>query len=299
MFDDFVAYYNENVIDPYIAYRDASQDGVSGRSRDIRLALIAATSLFHLREHLPAPHAITRADLEKQCFDYSLLGDLVNVTKHGFLTNKTPHGSPLVVRASDIRERVVFVEYNDKDGAYRFPHKQVVAVLTDGSQRELLSLLTSVLNFWEEWLAGVGLLKLPRAFAHDGGIRFRTREESQRARLDFEIVQGRRFSPLMQLMRWNPTTSSAEPIDLKGGNALFRIYRPKFDFEVTLAHEASAREYKATVELTDEECQVLANLETEEEKNAYAMGIPAAQRALAQLAQEARKGAPADGKQLE
>jgi hypothetical protein len=106
-------------------------------------------------------------------------------------------------------------------------------------------------------------------------------------RLNFDIVKGRRFHQSMWLLRRNAIAGAAEHIDLSGANVRMRIYKPKFDFEVTLAHAESNREYTATVELTQEESAVIASLSTEEEKSAYAMALPAAQRALARLAQEA------------
>lgn len=294
MFDDFSSYYGENVIDAYVAYRQTSEDGVAGRSRDLREAIVAATALFHLREHLPTGITISRADVEKLCPDYGLLGDLVHAAKHSTVNRPTPHGPPLVTRARDLREQILLIEYEDNAGAYRFIQKQVVVALTDGSERALIDLLTNVLNFWESWLAPTGLLPAARVFRHNGEVRYRSRDECTKAQLGFEMVQGRRFMQSMRLLRWNPATSCAEPVDLTGANLRFRIYRPKFEFEVTLAHAASGKEYMTSIELTDEEGQVIANLATEDEKNAYALGLPAAQQALRTLAREA--GLPvADG----
>jgi hypothetical protein len=287
MFDDFNAFYDENVIDTYIAYRGTSTDGVAGRSRDLREAVVAASALFHLREHLPAAHAMTRRTVEQLCPDYALLGDLVNAAKHASVTMVTHHGAPLVARASDLTERILFIEYEDAQGIYRFPQKQVLVRLTDGTERNLLDVLTNVLNFWEARLAASGLLQSARTFKHDVAPRFRTREECLEAKLEFVAVQGRRFTHAMQLLRWNAATARAEPIDLTGSNVRFRIYQPKFDFELALTHEASGKEFKTTIELTDEECRIIAGLPSEQEKAAYAAGLPSAQAALRALANQA------------
>lgn len=239
MFDDFNAFYSENVIDTYIAYRDTSFNGVAGRSRDLREAIVAANALFHVREHLPAAYAMTRASVEGLCPDYALLGDLVNAAKHASITNGTPHGKPLVAHASDLQEQILLIEYEDALGVYRFPQKQVQIALTNGTERNLLDVLTNVLNFWEASLAAVGVLQSPRIFKHDAAPRHRTREECSTSKLNFKVVQGRRFKQAMQLLRWNTAKGLAEPVNLKGGELRFRICRPKLDSELVLAHEAS------------------------------------------------------------
>lgn len=287
MFDDFHAYYEENVVDTYIAYRDTSNDGVAGRSRDLKEAIVAAIALFHLREHLPRAHALSRTIIEKSCPDYALLGDLVNAAKHGSLTYKTPHGVPLVTNASDLRERILIIEYEDEQGIYSFPQKQVLITLADGSARILLDVLTSVLNYWEQTLAAVGVLNTARVFKHDCSPRHRTRKECSSAKLDFKLVQGRRFMQLMQLVRWNPVAGCLEPVDLRGAKAQFRIYRPRFEVEIVIAHQTSGKEFRTTVELTDEEGVVLENLATEEERSAYVSSLPGAKAALRSLARQA------------
>ena len=97
MFDDLAAFYHENVVSASIDYREVYGSGIVGRSRDLRSALIAATALFHLREHLPRGKRLSRAEVETGCSDYGILGDIVNAAKHKTVTNPTPHGAPLVV----------------------------------------------------------------------------------------------------------------------------------------------------------------------------------------------------------
>jgi hypothetical protein len=56
MFDDFRAYYHENVLATYVEFRDQVQGDAAGESRDLRAAVAVCEALFHLREHLPAEH---------------------------------------------------------------------------------------------------------------------------------------------------------------------------------------------------------------------------------------------------
>ena len=114
MFDDVAGLFHENVMVAYQDYITARTSRVAGRSKDLRLALTAAAALFHFREHLPKKVRRSRAELEKACGDYGLLGDIVNASKHGELTR----GSPRIRNATDVQEMVVLNEYTDDQGTY-------------------------------------------------------------------------------------------------------------------------------------------------------------------------------------
>ncbi len=290
MFDDLAAYYHENVVAAFIAYRETSKDGVAGRSRDLREAIIAATALFHLREHLPKSGAPSRTEVERLCPDYALLGDVVNAAKHKFISQNTPHGAPLVSDAERLSETLLVIEYEDAAGAYRCTQKTVVAKLADGTERNLLEVLTNVMNFWEVHLHSLGVLSKQRTFVFEPQVRYRTRAECEQIRLDFQIVQGHRFKQSMQLLRFNASTGQAVPIDLTGSKLTFRIYKPRFDFDVSLRHEASGKEYTRTVMLSEEENETLAEMATDEERQAFAANLPSALAALRELAAEAGIG---------
>jgi hypothetical protein len=286
MFDDLAAYYHENVVSSFVAYRDVSNDGVAGRSRDLRNALVAATALFHLREHLPVGGP-SRADVERRCPDYALLGDLVNAAKHKSLTAKTPHGAPLVNDATDLVEQLAFIEYEDSAGTYRYVQKNVVVKLADGTERNLLEVLTNVVNFWEQHMLSVGVLLTARTFMHDSDVRARTRAECEENRLNFEVIQGQRFLQTMHLMRFNYKTGKADPIDLTGSKLNFRIHRPQFDIELSLTHDASGKAFKRTITLTEDENAMLSRMSNDAERENFVNGLPTAQAALQQLAVEA------------
>ena len=287
MFDDLAAYYHENVVSAFVEYRDRSKDGIAGRSRDLRSALIAATALFHLREHLPKPEALSRADIERACPDYALLGDIVNVTKHKSLTGSTPHGPPLVNDAASLAEQLLIIEYEDAVGTYRYTQKTVVVKLTNGSERNVLEVLTNIMNFWEQHMFSLGVLRAPRTFTYDSEIRARSRAECEANRLDFELVQGQRFQQTMRLLRFAHQTGKAEPIDLTGSEVRLRINRPRFDIELCLTHDASGREFRTTVSLTEEESLLLSRISNDSERQAYVKALPSAQAALERLAIEA------------
>ena len=286
MFDDLVAYYHEDVVDAFVSYRDKSGDGIAGRSRDLRGALIAATALFHFREHLPQKTP-SRAEIETQCPDYALLGDIVNAAKHKTVNNMTPHGPPLVNDATQLGEQIVITEYEDEAGIYRYSQKFVIVRLHDGREKNLLDVLTNVINFWEKYLHSLGVLAEARTFKHENLVRARSRTECEENRLNFELVQGQRFLQTMRLMRFNNATGKAEPIDLTGSKINFRIYRPKYEIELTLRHDATGKEFNRTVTLSEDESTVLAELNSDSERQEYINTLPVAQETLRQLAIEA------------
>src|SRR5262245_11609619 len=90
MFDDLATYFFENVVRSFEEYLDIKNSGRVGRSRDIRAAVNAAAPLYHLREHLPPSLALSHASVSNHCPDYSLLGDIVNASKHFLLTRGSP-----------------------------------------------------------------------------------------------------------------------------------------------------------------------------------------------------------------
>ena len=287
MFDDLTAYYHENVVSAYIDYRTIKRSGTAGRSRDIRSAVIAASALFHLREHLPEPIRPTRTAMEKLCPEYGLLGDIVNAAKHKSISQKTPHGSPVVTDATQIAEQISITEYMDEKGTYSFDEKNVIVKLVDGSERDLFEVFTIVMNYWEQFLFSVGVLSSTRTFSLPSDKQPKTRAECEENRLDFEIVQGHRFHQSMRLQRFNYKTGAVEPRDLTGAQVRFKIYKPNYEIDLSLTHNASSKEFRKTITLSEAERLALSQFKTDEEQQTYINSLPSAQEALHQLAIEA------------
>lgn len=280
MFDNFVAYYHENVVDSYVTCCATSTDGKAGRSRDLKTCLVSANALFHLREHLPQNSALTRAEVEKLCPDYALLGDVVNASKHKELSGATPHGMPLIQKANDIYERITSLQYEDSKGPYNHHFKEVIATLTDGSERELLDILTAVLNFWEFYLHSTGHLKEARTFKREPTIKPRTREECQASALCFEVVQGQRFLQHMRFLRHDDSSGNAEPLDLSGCKVSAGIYQRTSIADVNLTHNLTGEQINVSVELTPEESDCLSGIQDESERHECLMALPSVVSAI-------------------
>ena len=258
MFDDLHAYFYENVRVAYREFKERLVEPRAGRSVDLRLAVGACEALFHLREHLPEAHALSRAEAEARCPDLALVGDIANVSKHRTVTKPTPHGAPLLTSATQLQEIINMIHYEDAEGEYRCLSKQVVARLADGTLADVMQAQTNVLNFWENYLAEIGVLKVATIHTYDDGLGYRPRP-SHAVGPTLEILQGVRFRQTLQLMKFNPDTGRAEPIPLpEGTKARMQIRkRPRHQVDITLRHDESGRESTRTITLTEDESEAL------------------------------------------
>ena len=266
MFDDLAAYYYENVVLPFVEFRKLSGASSSGQSQDLRSALVSASSLFHLREHLPpairSGRTLKRSDVESLCPEYALLGDVVNASKHKTLTGGTPHGDPFITDANSLSEQILVIEYLDEEGSYRHVQKFVKIKLADGSEHNLLEVMTSVINFWERYLFSIGVLSKTRTFTHDSDVRFRRREECGDGHHDLKIIPGVRFHlSIHSFQRLN-------------------CHRKR---EVCAIHHASGVKYRKWITLTEGEISLLCLMKSDEERDGFVLSLPAAQIAEGRL----------------
>lgn len=179
-------------------------------------------------------------------------------------------------------------EYEDEAGTYRYVQKTVIVRLADGSERNLLEVLTNIINYWEQHMLSQGILSSARIFAYDGNTCARSRVECESNRLDFEMVQCHRFHQRMRLLRFNKETGNAEPIDLTGSKIKFRVYkRPQIEIDLSLKHDTSGEEFKETITLSEDESEKLSLMSDDVERQKYVNDLPVTQAALRQLAVEA------------
>jgi len=283
MFDDLATYFYENVVTPFKEYLDEKKSCKVGRSRDLKLALMTASALYHLREHLPPANRLSWTKVTAECADYALLGDVVNASKHRVLTK----GTPLITNATQIFEQTVVTEYQDEIGQYRYIDKIVVIELSDGSQRNLLDVMANVMNFWQYYLHSIGIIAETRNYSfppHEP----KSRAECEENRLDLEIVQGLPFKDILCLKRFNYEKNVVEPIDLTGCKVSGSIYElPKQEFVLNITNNITGEEISKTVSLSMEESNIIASLATEDEKQDYLYSLPSVIEAFNKLAIEA------------
>jgi hypothetical protein len=265
MFDDLAAFFYENIVAAFTDYSKVRRNDPYGRSRDIRAAIDAATSLYHLREHLPAQYRKSRSEVAKLCPDYDLLGDVANAAKHDDLTR----GKPQINSADDIYEMTVITRYEDCDGEYSDAQKMVMVKLKNGSERDLFEVLTNVINFWGRELESYGAIKgfKPFPVPKAPGSAFIKRADAKR-QLDIEMIRGLRFKHHMKLQKYDAAKGTSEPINLTGAKLHYRIYKPSYSVDVVLKSQ-NGKELKATFDLTEEESLKWHGLETEEQRTEF------------------------------
>ena len=156
MFDDFEAYFHENVMDSYRNYAKAKRRKIVEKSSDLRFALIAGSALYHLREHLPNNKKQSFSSIVQLCPDYELLGDIVNASKHKILTQRR---NSLIHSADDLTEEVISTTYKDRKGEYQHIEKEIFVKLKNGTERIVFEVLTNVMNMWQDFLYKLELIK--------------------------------------------------------------------------------------------------------------------------------------------
>lgn len=264
MFDDVAAYFYENVLLAYLEYDKVRKNKLLGQSRDLRLAINAAIALYHFKEHLPKDVQRVPDEMSLACPDYPLLGDVVNAAKHGHLTR----GNPLIKEADDVFEELIITQYEDDKGVYWDTKKAVTINLIDGSRRDMFEILTNVLNFWSTELHHLGIIEHERHFdIPDSAIPPR-RSESGASPLDLEIVQGVRFRMKSRLLKYNPSTGIAEPIDTTGSKMTMKMHKPA-ELTFSLVHKKTGKEISRTIEVDDKLWSDFQKLGSEEERKSF------------------------------
>ena len=290
MFDDFSAYFFENVVTAFVDYREISLDAKSGASRDIRNALTAASALFHVREHVPTAFGISRSEVEQKCPDYALLGDIVNAAKHRRISNRTPHGNPHATDAGQISEQIVVTDYEDDEGVYRHYEKLVCVKRSDGIERNLMEVLTNVINFWEKHLYSLGLIDSEQQFIFVENNKKRSRTECTNTQMGLCITKGQRFAQKFKFQRFDNQAGKVVPVDLTGSNIIFTVRRPpNIEIEIALHCDETQAISRETVKLTDEESFKYGSATTEDERNEIVQSFESVQIAIQKLLLESQR----------
>ncbi len=275
----------------YEEYVGVRNDGVTGTRRDISRALEAAKVLYHLRERIPAPYSKSWEDIARQCPDYGLLRDVVDAEKHGQLKDRTR----AVNNASQIEERVVITEYKDAAGPYHHVEKAVFLKLTNGTTRELLDVLTNVINFWQAELHAAGLIEKLDPYHPHAKPQPIPRAECNQGRLDMRLARGFDYTQLYQLQHYNYTSGQIEPTDISGAGFEFSVYPVVFDVEIKLVNNTTRQTVSRTVSLSFEQYQKALSLEPDAVRNAYFMTLPQVRAAFGEVAQEIMQLQSSDG----
>ncbi|MGR5282204.1 hypothetical protein [Photobacterium damselae] len=266
MFDDFETYYYEAILEPYYKYIGRKGLNSYGRSVDIKLAIASASSLFHLREHLPEELRISRIKFQKLCPEYALIGDVVNASKH----KKIERNSPQITNSNQISERVVITIYADDKGNYSHQDKLVVISLNDGNTVYLHELLYRTLKAWNCYLFQAGILTKTYEILEPISKPYYTRDECEG--LDISLVSGLPFKMEMQVLKYNYEEKKALPLDLTDSDIQMTIYKP-VEVEISATNESSGEMLSTMVRLTSEDSKVFKGMNSYEEKQKFVSSL--------------------------
>ncbi len=263
MFDTARKYFVENVLTSYHEFIDHQKHGDWGESQLLRKGINSAVSLYHVREHLPAQLQPTRTDLHAYCNDYAILGDIVNVSKHGTIDRNNPS----IMNASQIYECLAVTFYQDDIGEYNSPRLDVHVRLNDGTLRFLSDILFNVMLMWNEKLADLGVLnfKKPEPLNHDVPISRETANQWPK----MQMTQGEEYKLHMEVFKYNYATMRAESMNMSGKRAFFLAFKPveSVDIEVCIPDSGLHFDYK--LPLTKEQSIEYTQLDTTAQKNAF------------------------------
>ena len=268
MFDDIRTYFYENVWTSYKNFAQKRKIHKAGMSDDMRIALIAASALFHLREHLPVKKSQSYASLVHRCPDYELLGDIVNASKHGQLTRGT--GKSLINGAEDLSEFIVSTRYKDGQGEYSHIEKEIFVKLKDGTVRSLFEIVTNVMNMWLVLLYDFGIIdyKEPIKLINDK-IPARTKKSGK---MDFKQMKGVRWRFPFILRRYNYETGQIEPLPFD--EIRIKIYEPvTYIVSMAITDKDTGKSKEHEISVTEKQKEHLEQLITDKERLDFFMKI--------------------------
>lgn len=266
MFDDFAAYFYENIVASYVAYRDVRENETHGRSQDTRAALVAATALYHLREHIPTTKQKTRKEIASECPDYDVLGDVVNAAKH----RELDRGAPKLRSAEDIYELTVITQYEDSEGTYSDAQKVVMVKLLDGTEKDILECLTNVMNYWGNEFVRLGFSESYKPFDIPPGPGEVYVSRDAARGLGTEIIRGVRFKQTIKLQKFNSATGKLGPFDLTGYRPRYRIYKPSYVVDIYLSHPTTGKKYLFELKLDEDQSLEWHSLKTDGAREEFA-----------------------------
>jgi hypothetical protein len=268
LLDNLNAQFHNQILVKFKKFRDLRLAGVMGNDELALATTDCAAALFHFREHIPAPHSMSRKDVSSQCPDYKLIADVTNAVKHGVISREPVDGPALLNSAADIFELGIIINFEGRGETYSHSEPVVCIDCTDGTRRCLDDAVANVVNYWGSELKRLGVRDFqPFDQLPFPGTALITPEEAHSIHLG--AVRGLKFATKWQLMKFDYDEGFARPTDLTGADVKFRMYRPKHTLDITLNIPSSDEDYVHKIELSDEQSQEYLKLSTKAEKQTF------------------------------
>lgn len=260
--EKFKAYFKNTVLLTYDTYLNQKNEGMHGRNDDLRVITNAVEHLYHVREHLPNELSVTKSEMCNRSADYGLLGDIANALKHKKLTK----GNPRIADSEDIYEETTITTFEDKHGDYTHAETAVIAKLNDGTTRDILDILTSVINDWLIYFYEVGVYtKKPKLFPLNNPHKFVKRKDARNH--DLNVTKGVQMTQRFKFQKYNPITGKVEVENLGGSELTLEVYQT---FHLVIFRDTSPHGEKAMnfyIIISDEEYNEMLKFETKGQAN--------------------------------
>jgi hypothetical protein len=152
MFENTRDHFVQNVLPTYKEFFETRLKNEFGVNDLVRRATVAATALYHMREHFdPQLETTTLVGL---CPDYALVRDICDASKH----KELDRSSAIVRRAAQIFEVAITTQYRDEQGEYWSSQVEAMVRLDSGAERKLAEVLYNVMGMWCERLRSLGVI---------------------------------------------------------------------------------------------------------------------------------------------
>ena len=260
MVSDLKAYFIETVLHNYCKYVKLRKSRKFGRRNDLTTAIDISIRLFHLREYVPENVRKEKKEMVTLCPDYSLLEDVVILSKHDEINKKTRKISDV----NNIYEQVIYTCYEDKKGKYWNVEKSVFVKLDDGTEKDLFEIIANVMNMWLIEFEQIGIIEHINPFAAYGTkIPIRSRSS---IRLDKSVTAGLPFQQKGKVQKYNYEKGIIEPYDLTNHRLDMNIYKSMYTAAIRIGKNQAGEEIYFEIKVDKEELKELSRIKLQEKK---------------------------------
>ena len=261
MFDDIHAYFHENVLAAYSKYVRIKSSTQSKPRELLRATVGVASTLYHLREHMPDRFKKSRNELLQREPNYGLIGDIANVSKHRTIDRNDPR----ITKAENIFEAVVITEYQDDQGPYNHVAKSTFATLNDGTAVDLHIIIVSVLNMWLEEFEQAGIVDNVKSFPiyHE-----RLPQRGESSSPNVSSIAGVRISQTFKFQKYNYTTDTIDAVDFTDRKVEGFIYQRQYNVTLKVMPKpgSDAAELNVDLILDGEQYDIMQKCKTDIQK---------------------------------
>ncbi len=232
MFTNARKFYIESVLPSYDDFIEHRASNDWGENQLLRKGIIAASALFHLREHIPIEIQPSKNSLKSRCPDYGIIGDITNVSKHQNISRDNPQ----ITKASQIYENLRLIMFKDEMGTYFAPQLEVYVKLDNGTEIKLINILYTVMSMWRDVLDELNIIKEDqlKPLTVDALI---SRDEANIRGANMQVREGEDYQFGFRMQKYNYEKNIIEPMDASEMDVEIQIHQlPKtatVHFQVT------------------------------------------------------------------